>query len=113
MPSWFMAMPSQMPITPNSNGVPPAARTPALTASTTERRCMWPGTTSLNELAMPMNGRSISASLTPRARSSERCGARWMPRLISSLLTVMAAFPSGHDLESEARFSLDSWVNHE
>ena len=25
MPSWFMAMPSQMPITPNSKGTPPAA----------------------------------------------------------------------------------------
>ena len=74
------------------SGVPPALRTPALTASTTLRRCMCPGTTSLNELAMPMNGRSISASLTPSARSSERCGARATPRLISSLLTVATAF---------------------
>ena len=52
---------------------------------------MWPGTTSLNELAMPMNGRSISASLTPSARSSERCGARATPRLISSLLTATSS----------------------
>ena len=89
MPSWFIAMPSQMPIVPNSNGMPPPLRTPALTASTIERRCMWPGTTSLNELAMPTNGRSISASVTPRARSSERCGARATPFLISSLLRLM------------------------
>ena len=82
-----MAMPSQMPITPNSKGTPPAPRTPALTASTMLRRCMCPGTTSLNELAMPTNGLSISASLTPSARSSERCGARATPCLISSLLT--------------------------
>ena len=65
MPPWFMAMPSQMPMTPNSNGTPPPERTPALTASTMVRRCMWPGTTSLNELTTPMNGRSISSSVTP------------------------------------------------
>ena len=35
-----MAMPSQMPMTPNSMGTPPAERTPALTASTMPRRCM-------------------------------------------------------------------------
>ncbi len=92
MPAWFMAMPSQMPMTPNSKGTPPASRTPALTASTICRRCMWPGTTSLKELAMPMNGRSISASVTPSARRSERCGARAAPSLISSLLTVTIAF---------------------
>ena len=67
-----MARPSQMPITPNSRGTPPAERTPAFTASTMLRRCMWPGMTSLKELAMPMNGLSISASLMPSARSSER-----------------------------------------
>ena len=72
MPRWFMARPSQMPMTPNSMGTPPPARTPALTASTTLRRCRWPGTTSLNALTTPTNGRPISASLTPSARSSER-----------------------------------------
>ena len=98
-----MAMPSQMPITPNSSGTPPAPRTPALTASTTLRRCMWPGTTSLKELAMPMNGLSISASLMPSARSSERCGARATPRLISSLLTVTTPFPRGPAGPAEPR----------
>ena len=95
MPRWFMAMPSQMPMTPNSRGTPPAPRTPALTASTTLRRCTWPGTTSLKALATPMNGFSISASLMPSARSSERCGARATPRLISSLLTLTTPFPRG------------------
>ncbi len=72
MPRWFIASPSQMPMTPNSMGTPPAERTPAFTASTTLRRCTCPGTTSLKALATPMNGLSISASLTPSARSSER-----------------------------------------
>ena len=95
MPAWFMARPSQMPMTPNSKGTPPAPRTPALTASTTLSRCMWPGTTSLKELAMPTNGRSISASVTPSARSRARCGARATPSLISSLLTILVAFRTG------------------
>ena len=33
IPAWFIAMPSQTPIVENSNGVPPASRIPALTAS--------------------------------------------------------------------------------
>ena len=41
---------------------------------------------------MPMKGRSISSSVTPSARRSERCGARAAPSLISSLLTVTIAF---------------------
>ncbi len=102
MPAWFMAMPSQMPMTPNSKGTPPPSRTPALTASTTLSRCMWPGTTSLNELAMPTKGRSISSSVTPRARRSERCGARAAPSLISSLLTIAIAFHEGSHAAGEA-----------
>ena len=95
MPRWFMASPSQMPITPNSMGTPPPERTPALTASTTLRRWRCPGTTSLKALTTPMNGRSISASLTPSARSSERWGARARPCLISSLLTAVSLLVAG------------------
>ena len=76
MPAWFMAMPSQMPMTPNSRGMPPADAHAGLDRVDDAAQVQWPGTTSLKELATPMNGRSISASLTPSARSSERCGAR-------------------------------------
>ena len=39
MPSWFMAMPSHTAMAGNSRGVPPAMRTPALTASASLPRC--------------------------------------------------------------------------
>ncbi len=47
MPSWFMAIPSQMPIVKNSRGVPPARRIPALVASAILSRLICPGITSL------------------------------------------------------------------
>ena len=48
-------------------GVPPAMRTPALTASASLPRCRWPGTTSLAALTTPTRGRSISSRVRPRA----------------------------------------------
>ena len=75
MPSWFMARPSHTAMAGTSMGVPPAARTPALTASAMRSRCMCPGTTSLAALTTPMRGRSISVRVSPRACRSERCGA--------------------------------------
>src|SRR5665647_687644 len=39
----------------------------------------------LYALAIPMNGSSISRSVTPSDRRSERFGARWYPDFISSL----------------------------
>jgi hypothetical protein len=39
----------------------------------------------LYALAIPMNGRSISRSVTPNDRRSARFGARWYPDLMSSL----------------------------
>jgi len=47
MPVWPMAMPSQTAMAGKTTGVPPATRTPALTASTILSRFMWPGTISL------------------------------------------------------------------
>ena len=47
MPMWPMAMPSHTAMAGNITGVPPAARTPALTASAILSRSMWPGTISL------------------------------------------------------------------
>ena len=75
MPSWFMAKPSHTPMTGNAMGVPPASRTPALTASAMVLRWICPGTTSLAELTMPISGRSISSRVNPKALSRERWGA--------------------------------------
>ena len=47
MPTWPMAMPSHTAMAGNMTGVPPAMRTPALTASAILSRCMCPGTISL------------------------------------------------------------------
>jgi len=79
-----MTMPSQIPIVLNSSGVPPAMRMPAFTASEIVCRWMWPGMTSLAELAMPIIGRSISLSVSPRALKRERCGALSNPFFIMS-----------------------------
>ena len=47
MPTWPMAMPSHTAMAGNSTGVPPAARTPAFTASAILSSSMCPGTISL------------------------------------------------------------------
>ncbi len=65
MPSLAIAITSVAWITLNSSGVPPADRTPALTASETERRWMFSGATSFHELATAMRGRSSSAAVRP------------------------------------------------
>ena len=67
IPTCPIAMPSQTAIAGNSNGVPPASRTPAFTASATWRRCICPGTTSLKEFTMPTSGRLISSGVSPNA----------------------------------------------
>ena len=79
MPLWPMAMPSQTPMVLNSMGVPPAARTPSLTALAMVCKCTWPGAISLNELTTPTKGRRICSSLYPSAFKRERWGARSTP----------------------------------
>ena len=93
MPAWFMAMPSQMPMVLKTSGVPPAAYMPALTASTSLSKCICPGMISLNELAMPMIGRSNSHSVKPSARNKERWGALSGPLVIKSLRFLMVPVP--------------------
>ena len=88
IPSWPIAIPSQTPITPNSNGTPPPAATPSRTRSESWRRWTWPGTTVDQAFAIPMNGLSISAPVSPSDRRSDRFGARWYPTLSSSLRMV-------------------------
>ena len=79
-----MAMPSHTAMAGNSMGVPPAARTPALTASAILSRSIWPGTISLYEHTTPIRGRDISSSVRPRAYMRLRLGARPMPFLALS-----------------------------
>ena len=88
MPSWPIAIPSQTPITPNSKGTPPPAAIPSRTRSASWRRWTWPGTAVDQAFAIPMNGRSISRSVTPSDRRSDRFGARWYPTFVSSLRMV-------------------------
>ena len=80
-----MAMPSQTPMTPNSRGVPPARRTPALAAWVILSRWMWPGMNSLKELATPMMGWSISRSVNPMALRRDRWGYFSRPIFIKLL----------------------------
>ena len=81
IPACPMAIPSSTPMVLNSKGTPPAARTASLTSL--PKLCRWtcPGTMSIYELTMAINGLPISASVTPVALSRARWGARSMPRL--------------------------------
>ena len=54
MPSVPIVMPSEMETVLNSNGVPPAARTPAFTCSARARRWKLQGPISVQVLAMPI-----------------------------------------------------------
>ena len=86
MPMCPIAIPSHTPIAGTRMGVPPAARTPALTASAILSRLIWPGIISLYAETTPMIGRCISSSVRPQARSSERFGMRSAPAVMLSLL---------------------------
>ena len=81
-----MAMPSHTPMAGTSTGVPPAMRTPALTASAILSRLIWPGMISEYAETTPMIGCFISSSVIPQARSSERFGMRSGPAVMFSLL---------------------------
>ncbi len=87
MPRCPIAMPSSTPMVLNSNGTPPASRTPSLTTLPKDCKWTWPGIRSMYELHTPMNGRSKSDSrlMAPVARSRLRCGALVKPRVTVSL----------------------------
>ncbi len=63
-----MVIPSWMVMVLNSMGVPPASRTPCLTASATLRRWKLQGPTSVQVFAMPMMGLCRSSLLKPTLR---------------------------------------------
>jgi hypothetical protein len=54
-----MAMPSQMPGTPNMNGTPPPAAIPHSIFRSSARMPMWPGIRSVKLEQRPMNGFDI------------------------------------------------------
>ena len=67
---------------------------------------------SLNELAIPIIGRSSSQSVKPSALSSERCGALSGPLVIKSLRFVIFFFLGSVDLGGvipNPRFDIDSY----
>ena len=65
MPSVPIVIPSEIAIELNSIGVPPASRTPSLTASARSRRWKLHGIASIQVLAMPTVGRRRSSSSKP------------------------------------------------
>src|ERR1022692_1439733 len=76
MPSVPIEIPSDTAIVPNSNSTAPASRTPSLAAAASPLRCRLHGVTSFQDEATATCGRSMSASLSPTARSIARAGAR-------------------------------------
>src|SRR5450755_139855 len=76
MPSVPIEIPSDTAIVPNSNGTAPACRTPSFAAAASPLRCRLHGVTSFQDEATATCGRSMSASLSPTARSIARAGAR-------------------------------------
>src|SRR5580704_4388514 len=85
MPSWPMEMPSDTAMVTNSNGNPPASRTPSLERLASRSSGMLQGVTSFQLLATPICGLSQSASVIPTARSMARAGARVGPSVTSKL----------------------------
>src|SRR5262245_25784339 len=82
MPSWFMPRPSDTEIVVNSRGVPPAASTPSLAASTCAPCVMLQGVVSPFWLTTPIIGLAIAASSRPIARMKARCGVRSSPSVV-------------------------------
>ena len=65
IPSVPIVIPSEIAIELNSIGVPPASRTPSLTASASSRRWKLQGIASIQVLAIPTVGRRSASSSKP------------------------------------------------
>ncbi len=87
IPTCPMAIPSQIPIVLNSNGIPPASRTAWRTFSPTRSKCACPGMICVKLFAIAINGlpKSLSSLITPVARNKLRWGARIASFLMVSL----------------------------
>ncbi len=77
-----MPMPSDTEMVVNSRGVPPAASTPCLAASTCGPCVMLQGVVSPFWLTTPIIGLAIAASSSPIARMKARCGVRSSPSVV-------------------------------
>ena len=93
MPSWPMAMPSSMAMVLNSAAKHPRASIRCLTYWPISCRCTCPGTSWVNELAMPMTGRPNCSSRMPLARQRLRAPAIRRPVVVTALLSVCFIFP--------------------
>ncbi len=82
IPLWPMAMPSSTAMVWNSRATPPASRTAPATMSPRSRRCTWPGTNWVYELAMATMGLPKSESVIPVARQSARAPAALRPWVV-------------------------------
>ena len=83
MPSWPIEMPSLTAMVLNSNGKPPASRTPSLARLARRSSGRLHGVTSFHDDATPICGLSQSSSVMPTARSIARAGARSNPSVTS------------------------------
>ncbi len=108
IPSVPIATPSDTEIVLNSIGVPPASRTPSLTAWASWRRCRLHGITSVQVLTTATSGRSRSASVRPVALSMARAGARDSPLTRASLRRGRAGGLEGSGMGSGLSVSLMS-----
>ena len=77
-------------MTLNSSGVPPFARTPALTDAATLARWMFSGAISFHELATATRGLSSSAAVRPAPAYQLRAKIRSNPEWREALRRVMA-----------------------
>ena len=84
MPSVPIVTPSLIAIVLNSIGVPPAARTPALTNSASRRWLMLHGIVSIQVVATPTIGLARSSSVNPIALSIDRAPARSGPSVMAA-----------------------------
>src|SRR5581483_5456324 len=89
-----MAMPSSTAIVLNSFATPPAAWICSATILPRSRRCTWPGTNSVNELAIAMIGLPKSPSVMPVARQSARAPAMLRPEV--EVAERSCGIPSGY-----------------
>ena len=89
IPSWPMEMPSDTAMVTNSNGKPPASRTPSLARLASRSSGRLHGVTSFHDEATPIWGLSQSSSVMPTARSMARAGARVGPSVTSKLRGLM------------------------
>lgn len=87
MPSCPMAMPSSMAMVLNSAAKQPSASIRCLTYCPISCRCTCPGTSWVNELAMPMTGRPNCSSRMPLARHRLLAPAMRRPVVVTALLS--------------------------